>query len=153
MNDRREATVGDAMIRMRPINGLVKGIVVVGRDIKAEIEGESTDEVWRQLHVAAARLNPKFFGFDGARARFLRFFPDGFETTDYAHRERDYKIEAKTKLDTTVPLEKAETGAGFGEAVWSVFQTNLLFQIEKMRVREFVMNIIAQRPTLCLSSS
>jgi hypothetical protein len=35
-----------------------------------------------------------------------------------------------------VPLEKAVTGRGYSEAIWSSYQTNLLSPFEKMRVRD-----------------
>jgi hypothetical protein len=86
------------------------------------------------LHDEAGKTNAKYFGFDGARARFLYWFKN-FQSSNYLEVERKYKISAKTKLDSTAPLSQAATGTGFGEAVWSVFQTNLLSPFEKMRVR------------------
>jgi hypothetical protein len=136
MRDKREATVGVATVKMQPVKGVIKGVVIVDGAIKVREEGDDADEVWRWLQDAAARLNPKFFGFDGARNRFLRFFPDGFNSSDYARRERDYKTEAKVKLDATAPLETAATGAGFAKQVLSVFQTNLLHRVELMRTRD-----------------
>jgi hypothetical protein len=102
MRDKREATVGVATVKMQPAKGVIKGVVIVDGAIKVQDEGDDADEVWRRLQDAAARLNPKFFGFDGARNRFLRFFPDGFNSSDYARRERDYKTKAKHR---TVRLE------------------------------------------------
>jgi hypothetical protein len=108
--------------------GLVDGVI--------KLEGDVADEVWRQLHDEAGKSNPKFFGFDGARARFSHWFPGGFRSLAYLRDERDYKVAAKKKLDEGAPLEHAVTGSGFGEAVWSVFQTNLFSRFEKMRVRD-----------------
>jgi hypothetical protein len=112
------------------------GLVFSGGPAKVRIEGPSADDVWRRLHDEAGKANPKYFGFDGARARFLRFFPNGFHSAGYAGQERDYKIEAKAALDRAVPLEKAATGSGYAEAVLAAFQTNLLSPFEKMRVRD-----------------
>jgi hypothetical protein len=53
-------------------------------DGKVRVEGENADEVW-----GASKTNPQYFGFDGARAQFLRFFPNGFYSTGYANSERD----------------------------------------------------------------
>ena len=136
MQGKREATVGVATVKMQPVKGVIKGVVIVDGAIKVQDEGDDADEVWRRLQDAAARLNPKFFGFDGARNRFLRFFPDGFNSSDYARKERDYKTEAKAKLDATVPLETAATGSGFAKQVLSVFQTNLLHRVGLMRTRD-----------------
>jgi hypothetical protein len=104
--------------------------------VKFGDEDARADELWRRLHDAAAKCNPKYFGFDEARARFLRFFPGGFQSERYCEYERDYKLAAKAKLDI-VPPEKAAEGAGFGETIMSAFQaTNLLSQFENMRIRD-----------------
>jgi hypothetical protein len=93
--------------------------------------------VWRRLHDDAGKGDPKYFGFDGARARFLRFFPNGFPSDGYAGQERNYKLAAKAKLDATVPLEKAVDGAGYGEAALAVFRaTNMLSSFEQIRIQD-----------------
>src|SRR4051794_14371170 len=125
----RETKVDRLRLRLVEKNGVFVGLIFANGAMKAktEIEGASADDVWRRLHDAAGRANPKYFGFDGARARFLRYFPNGFLSADYVEKERDYKVAAQSKLDAAVPLEKAATGSGFGEAVLSVFRaTNLL---------------------------
>ncbi|WP_323687117.1 MULTISPECIES: hypothetical protein [unclassified Rhizobium] len=100
-------------------------------------EGEDADDVWRQLHDEAGKSDPKYFGFHGARTRFLIFFPNGFHSDGYGSQERDYKLAAKTKLDETAPLEKAVDGTGFGEAVLAVFRaTNMLSPFEKTRLQD-----------------
>lgn len=136
MPDRREAQIGDATVRLVGTGGMYKGIVILGSEIVAREEGPDKDDVWRRLHDAAGRANPHYFGFDGARARFLKFFPNGFQSAGYAGEERDYKVERKTKLETAAPLEVAATGSGFTEAVWSAYQSNMLSMFEKMRVRD-----------------
>ena len=81
-------------------------------------------------------FNPMYFGFDGARSRFLKFFPGGFHSAHYASMERDYNVAAKTLLEATAPLEKALDGSGFGEAVLAVFRKlNLLSPFEKTRLQ------------------
>jgi hypothetical protein len=123
-------------------SGKFVGIVYdASRAKKERIEGVVPDDVWRRLHDKAAEFNPHYFGFDGARNRFLRIFPDGFYTEDYARPdgERDYKMAAKKKLDEDAPLEKAVDGAGFGEAIYAVFQMNQLLSLyEKPRVGELL---------------
>jgi hypothetical protein len=89
-------------------------------------------------------MNPMYLGFDGARARFLRMFPDGLypkpgtpEKHDYKLMERDYKVAAKTLLEGTAPLEKAIDGSGSGEAVLAVYRKlNLLSPFEKTRLQK-----------------
>ena len=48
-----------------------------------------------------ARQTRNYFSFDGARGRFLRFFPNGFHSAGYTNAERDYKIAANQRLDET----------------------------------------------------
>lgn len=104
---------------------------------KIVVEGDDEEDVWRQLHDDAGKSDPKYFGYDGARKRFLKFFPNGFHSAGYASQERDYKLAAKAKLDETVPLEKAADGKGFGEAVLAVFRaTNMLSPFEKTRLQD-----------------
>lgn len=112
--------------------------MIFGQDgFKSRIDGHDPDDIRRQLHSAAAKLTPQYFGFDGARARFLRFFPNGFQSNGFASEERDYKAAAKAKLDGTVPLSEAANGSGFGERVLSAFRaTNLLSPFEKTRLQD-----------------
>jgi hypothetical protein len=132
----REASVGDATLRLFKENGAYKGAVVVGKAVTV-LEGADADNVWQRMHDEVGKANPKYFGFDGARNRFLHFFPNGFQSDGYAAQERGYKVAAKSKLDTAVPLEEAQTGTGFGEAVLSVFRaTNLLSPFEKTRLQD-----------------
>ena len=103
------------------------------------VEGPDADDVWRRLRKDAGKADPKYFGYDGARNRFLKFFPNGFHSDGFSSRERDYKLEAKEKLDATVPLAEAMNGRGFGEAVLSVFRaTNMLSPFEKTWVANMV---------------
>ena len=102
-------------------------------------EGDDADVVWTALQHEAGKSNPSYFGYQGARARFLQFFPDGFRDSAYDWRERDYKLAAKKKLDESVPLEKAVDGSGFGEAILGVYRaTNLLSPFEKTRLQDIL---------------
>jgi hypothetical protein len=131
----REAKLDGLTLVLVEKNGKFIGAIFGGKN-KVEIEGVDADDVWRRLHDEAARANPKYFGFDGARARFLHFFPNGFHSRGFAHMEGDYKRAAKAKLDAAVPLEDAATGSGFGEAAMAAFHTNLISQFEQMRIRD-----------------
>jgi len=133
----REATVGKAFVKLIKEQGVFKGVVILNDVIKAREEGSDADNVWRMLHDHAAKLNPHFVGFDGARARFTHFFPGGFESDKYLQQERNYKLEAQSKLQASAPLEAALKGKDFGEAVLSVIRaTNLLFPVEKSRMMD-----------------
>ena len=57
--------------------------------------------------IRAGKSDPRYFGYAGARNRFLKFFPNGFHSDGYANQERNYKLAAKKKLDDAVPLEDA----------------------------------------------
>jgi hypothetical protein len=139
----RTTKLGDMELRLVEKDKQFIGLVFAGGPAKIRIEGSSADDVWRRLHDEAGKANPKYFGFDGARARFLRFFPNGFRSAGYAGQERDYKVEAKAALDKAVPLEKAATGSGYGEAILAAFQTNLLSPFEKMRLRDALRSSVA----------
>jgi hypothetical protein len=133
----RTGKVGDLSLRLVEKDRAFIGLLFGDSSRKAQIEGADADDVWRRLHDEAGKANPKYFGFDGARARFLHFFPNGFHSAGYAKSERDYKIAAKQRLDETAPIEKAVDASGLGEAVLAVFRaTNLLSPFEKMRLQE-----------------
>jgi hypothetical protein len=113
------------------------GIVIAANGQTSTMSGDDPDDVWRRLCDEAAKKEPSFFGYDGARARFLRIFRNGFASPAYAQQEREYKVAAKEKLDEAVPLETALDRAGLGEAILSVFRaTNLLSPFEKTRLQE-----------------
>jgi len=133
----REQSLGKLTLRLLEANGVFSGIILGGPKGRiGPISGDTHDAVWRRLHEEAGKADRSYFGFDGARARFLRFYPQGFADPGYAADERDYKLAAKHKLDTTVPLAEAATGAGFGEAILAVFRaTNLLSPFEKTRLQ------------------
>jgi hypothetical protein len=129
----REGNLGKRKLRLAEKDGKFFGLA----DGKVCAEGDNADVVWQQLHDEAGRGDPKYFGYVGARNRFLTFFPNGFESEGYRHQERDYKLVAKSKLDSTVPLEQALNGKGYGEAILSVFRsTNMLSPFEKTRLQD-----------------
>lgn len=129
----RNAKLGKKELRLVRMNGRFYGLA----DGVRCAEGEDADDVWRQLHDDAGKSDPKYFGFDGARTRFLKFFPNGFHSDGYASQERDYKLAAKAKLDKAAPLDKAVDGTGLGEAALAAFRaTNMLSPFEKTRLQD-----------------
>jgi len=105
------------------------------------LHGTDPDEVWRRLELEAGKLHPSYFGFGGARARFLREFPEGFSAHGYLETERNYKLGAKARLDAAVPLFAAAAGSGFGPAVLRVYKdkdSNLLNWHETDRLKELL---------------
>ncbi len=132
------ANVGKLVLRLVQTERGFSG-VIIGSDnaLKGRIDGDDRDDVWTRLWDAAAKVDPSYIGHHGARNRFLRFFPDGLQSPDFAREEREYKVAAKSRLDQTVPLTEAAIESGFGEAVLSVFgATTLLSPFEKMRLQD-----------------
>jgi hypothetical protein len=133
----REAKFEDLVLRMVQKDKTFIGVVFADGVRTTQIEGPAADDVWRRLHDEAGKSNPRYFGFDGARARFLHWFKDGFQSPNYLKLERNYKIAAKSNLDAAAPLNEAVSGSGYGEAVLSAFRaTNLLSPFEKARLQD-----------------
>lgn len=129
----RHGTLGKRALRLVEKDGKFFGLA----DSKVCVEGTDAGRVWQDLQDAAGKSDPKYFGYTGARSRFLKFFPNGFLSDGYAAQERDYKVAAKKKLDATAPLEMALTGSGYGEAILAVFRaTNMLSPFEKTRLQD-----------------
>jgi hypothetical protein len=117
----RETKTGNTTLRLVQTTNAFVGLAIKGGEIKAREEGPDSDDVWRRVHDAASRLNPLFIGYSSARARFLRFFPDGFSGARYVEMERAYKLVAKNMLDEAAPLAGVTSGANLSEGVFAVF--------------------------------
>ena len=132
----KEAKVGKATVKVGTTAKGFAAVVNENGQRKLYIEGDDPDRLWMQAQDAAVRLNPLFVGYDGARKRFLSFFPEGFSDPKYVTKERAYKLEPKSKLDLAVPLKTALTGTGSGEAILSVYRaTSLLSPFEKTKLQ------------------
>lgn len=133
----REEKVGKTTLRLVQVDKGYAGVVLLDGKSRTRIDGGDPEEVWQKLRAQAASSSPNYFGYSGAKNRFLSFFPNGFSSCEYVKEEREYKIGAKELLDSTVPLEEALEKTGYGEAIKSVFnKTNLLSQFEKMRLND-----------------
>jgi hypothetical protein len=134
----RNSRLGKLELRLVQNDKAYMGIAFAeDRSKLAQVEGGDAEDVWRSLHDEVGKQDPLYFGFGGARARFLKFFPEGFCSTQYPCMERNYKVAAKQRLDDTAPLELAINGTGLGEAVLSAFRaTNLVSPFEMMRLQE-----------------
>ena len=132
----RTETIGKATLRLVETGKSYTGIVIAGGKRQSQIAGTDADEVWNQLRGEVGKASAAYFGFEGARSRFLKLFPDGFQSEHFTAEERDYKVAAKAKLDQSVPLEQAATGSGHGLAILRAYQaTNLLSPFEKTRLQ------------------
>ena len=132
----RQEVIGKNILRLVDTGKGIVGLLISGGKQLDRIEGNDAAEVWAQLRAAVGKASDAYFGFDGARARFLKFFPDGFRSPafegDNKTGERNYKVKAKAKLDASAPLAQALIGTGYGEAVLSAYRaTNLLSPFEK----------------------
>lgn len=108
-------------------------------DGKICIEGSDKDTVWRDLSNRAGMVDPDYIGYGGARARFLQFFPNGFQSEGFMGMEGNYKREAASDLSEAAPLERALHGQGLGEAVLAAYRdTNLLSPFEKVRIADLL---------------
>lgn len=113
--------------------------VLVGDDVPlSRVDGDDPDVVWSALVESINRASPQYFGFDGAIARFVKLFPDGFTSATFRSYERDYKDAARAFLLSKVSLEQAEraTAADCDEIVRTYSKTNLLASFEQARVRD-----------------
>jgi hypothetical protein len=90
----RRGKLGNKELRLVRRDGSFFALI----DGRGIVKGEVAQDLWQRLHDEAGKANPKYFGFDGARARFLRFFPNGFHSAGYAGQERDCKVEAKAAI-------------------------------------------------------
>lgn len=125
----REEPYGDAQLRLLQSKaGGYKGIVLKkGGGILGPFAGADAKDLWGCLQREALKAGRAYVGFDGARARFLHFFPNGFADARYLAKERQYKLKAKAQLDAVAPLDSAVSGTGFGAAALDAFRgTNLL---------------------------
>jgi hypothetical protein len=112
------------------------GIILENGKKIFETRGDDPDQVWQDLHAQLARSGPNWFGWAGARDRFLHWFAGGFKSPAYLSDERGYKLAAKERLEATTPVEEAANGSGHGEAVLAAFRrTNLLYPVEKTRLQ------------------
>lgn len=129
----RTGRLGKKELRLVEQNGRFFGRV----DGRPCTEGDDAEDVWRRLHDDIGKADPRYFGFDGARNRFLTFFPNGFQSGGHTAQERDYKLAAKAKLDQAAPLDRAVDGTDLGEAALAAFRaTNLLSPYEKTRLQD-----------------
>lgn len=131
----RNAKLGKIALRLVQ-NG---DLFVALADGKIICQGRDQEEVWHQLYADVLKSRPNYFGYDGARSRFLHFFQGGFASSEYASHEREYKLTSKRKLDAIATPQEAASASGLGAQTWSVFQSNMLSPFEKMRVRDVLM--------------
>lgn len=131
-----ERKVGKALVRVLPQKAGFAGVVIFDGKVAARRESGDVDELWHELLGDAAKLDPSYFGFDGARIRFRRMMAEGFADKRYLEWERSYKLRAKAKLEAALPLEAARDWSGDGEGALAAYRaTNLLSPFESTRMQ------------------
>jgi len=89
MKTLREETFGKATVRLvRTAEGFA-GVVISDGVASKPLQGDDATALWLELINDLDRSSVSYFGFDGARARFSRLFPEGFSGAPYRARERD----------------------------------------------------------------
>lgn len=136
----RQETFGQATVRLVDTGQGFAGVVIRNGVASEPVRGDDPRAVWVELIENLDRSSLSYFGFDGARSRFLRLFPQGFSGAAYRSHERDYKKAASDQLNATVPLSHAlEAGADDCVLIAKVYaKTNLLAAVEQARVRELL---------------
>jgi hypothetical protein len=96
-------------------------------------------------HAPRGEGRSRFFGPEGCRRKFLRFFPGGFRDATYASWEREYKWSAHLRWVEQLDGSRMRALLKAGEheeiarrAVTIESRTNLLFSFEKMALRDAV---------------
>jgi hypothetical protein len=103
--------------------------------------------------LARPRRGGLFLGAAACRAKFLRFFPDGFRDGKYLDWERGYKWRAHEQWNELLSereflslLQKRQFNEIANRAIRIESRTNLLFSFEKMALRDAVKSAVgAQR--------
>lgn len=132
----RDGTAGKAKLRLVATGKDFAGLINVAGKTVFQTRGADADEVWAAVQAHLSQSGPNWFGWPGARDRFLHWFAGGFQSPAYLANERDYKLMAKQRLEETTPLKEAATGSGHGEAVLAAYRrTNLLYPVEKTRLQ------------------
>lgn len=84
------------------------GAILGGRAVP-HVHGDDADQVWAKLRAEVGKASPHYFGYDGARNRFLKLFAGAFTGDEFCAHERDYKVDASEYLTSALPLEMART--------------------------------------------
>jgi len=134
-------TIGKVLIRLVQTPKGLAAVAVKDGTRTEPIYGDDAEELLSQVRREIAQINPDYFGFDGAQARFLKLFPGGFDDPEFDREERDYKVAASAALSDAVPLEKARAAdAEVCKALVKIFgRTNLLSSFEQIRIRNVLL--------------
>lgn len=134
----REQSYEKATVRLLETKDGYAGIVISKGVASPPVYGLDADDVWQQILSQVREGKPSYFGYDGAVARFVRAFPEGFASEAYLRDERSYKLAAASLLNEAVPLETASNPSAEDclQVAKAYGKTNMLSIYEHARVRE-----------------
>ena len=120
---------GDHLFRIRRTDHGWEGIVVGAGE--PAIHAASREELIAKLTESVLQKVSGFVGYDGARARFLTLFPDGFSDPAFAGDGKAtgeilYKRSMAAWLLESLPLERALAGEADGATALRAFQRTVL---------------------------
>lgn len=131
--------IGECQVVIAEKDSSYSGVVLKDGKQDLALDGEELEPLKSILRNHAGKLHPDYFGMDGAKARFLKFFPGGFADSRYKRKERDYKDQARESLANAASLEIAiEADAEISEACKKGTRTNLLSRFEAARLSELL---------------
>jgi hypothetical protein len=134
----RTETIGKTTVRLLQTADGYAGMVIHGAKQSPVLRDDDPDVLWRRLLAEVGKAHPNYFGFDGAKARFLKYFPKAFADPGYVFEERDYKDKAVARIAAMISEDQAgEAGPDQCAAAIRAFQaTNLVYPVEKSRIKE-----------------
>jgi hypothetical protein len=123
-------------VRLIPEGKQFAGMVLRKDGSKIVLRGPNEEVLWNQLLKEASKGSPDYFGYDGAKERFLHFFPGGFQSRDFEEKEGEYKRDAKARLDAALPVEQAAAGEVSAKAIEAALTTLLHPRFEIPRLKD-----------------
>ncbi len=125
----REIKFGNDTFRIAETKSGLQGIVV--GDSHARFSAEDEASLISKLTQHVLKKDASFIGFDGARFRFLKLFPEGFSDPAFigskSEGELFYKRDMASWLCAEAPLQQTIDGAVDGVTILRAFQrTNLV---------------------------
>ena len=134
---------GKATVRWQPTkDGRFAGTVIVEGKRGEVLTDEIEERLVARLRNEAGKLEPNYFGMDGAIARFLEFMPGGLRGERSVSEERKYKLDASRELNQILPLEAAlqATGADAEAVRKARVWLNILSPYESMHMKQVLEN-------------
>lgn len=140
---------GPHVLRIRQTKPTLWEGIIVGR-AKDRFAAPTREELLTRLQQAAMADTKGFVGMEGARARFLTIFPQGFHDPYYIGvgkgGERDYKVELARRVQEELPLDRLSQVADAPEIARRLFQSiNLADQFTKSKLADVLRGPKANR--------